>query len=283
MSEMEPLKEGQEVFLKRPIQIYAKVIGVREVDLGWPGGQVQYAVQLLPLEQSYPLEDLEIANRPQTVEAPVEASIPTQPPEQSAAAEPPPQPSEEKRSPSLPGAATRVDEAAPIVSTAPIVSAGDPFFDLAQEINSMITVRAYELYLSRGSEDGHDTEDWLRATSEILLTIPVEIIESDTQLTIRALVPGFTEDQIEVRVAPRAVCITGKQEEVVESLGIEQTEGLSAPAERRASRIFCVTDLPSEVDPVKVDALLGDGVLEVKLQKVGARKVVPIRAKAAFA
>lgn len=281
MSEMEPLKAGQEVFLKRPVQIYAKVIGVREVDLGWPGGQVQYAVQLLPIEQSYPLEDLEIANRPPTIETPVEVSIPAQPPEQSAA-ENPPQQSVEKSSPES-DVAIHADEAAPVIPVAPSVSAGDPFFDLAQEINSLIESRAYELYLSRGSEDGHDTEDWLRATSEILLSVPVGIVESETQLTIRAYVPGFTEDQLEVRVAPRAVCITGKQEDGMENVGIEQTEDGPASAERRGARIFCVTDLPSEIDPSKVDASLGDGLLEVNLQKVGLRKVVPVRAKAASA
>ncbi len=30
-----------------------------------------------------------------------------------------------------------------------------------------IARRAYELYLNRGQEDGHDLEDWLRAEREI--------------------------------------------------------------------------------------------------------------------
>ncbi len=30
-----------------------------------------------------------------------------------------------------------------------------------------IRARAYELYLQRGGEDGHDNEDWLRAEEEI--------------------------------------------------------------------------------------------------------------------
>jgi DUF2934 family protein len=30
-----------------------------------------------------------------------------------------------------------------------------------------IARRAYELYLERGGQDGHDVEDWLRAESEI--------------------------------------------------------------------------------------------------------------------
>jgi hypothetical protein len=30
-----------------------------------------------------------------------------------------------------------------------------------------IAVRAYELYLARGSEHGHDAEDWAKAESEL--------------------------------------------------------------------------------------------------------------------
>ena len=36
--------------------------------------------------------------------------------------------------------------------------------NLAEEIRS----RAYELYEERGREEGHETEDWLRAEAEII-------------------------------------------------------------------------------------------------------------------
>ena len=31
-----------------------------------------------------------------------------------------------------------------------------------------IRMRAYELYIDRGMEDGHDLEDWLRAEQEVM-------------------------------------------------------------------------------------------------------------------
>lgn len=34
----------------------------------------------------------------------------------------------------------------------------------------VIRARAYEKFLSRGSEDGHDLEDWLSAEQEVLAT-----------------------------------------------------------------------------------------------------------------
>ena len=249
MWKIEPLKKGQEVFLKRPVQIFAKVIGPREGDVGLPDEQVHYAVQLIPLEQYYLPEDLELAQQPQPRKSRVDYMSPEW-----------------------------IEELAHFNEVAPNLSAGDPFFDLAQEINNLIASRAYELYESGGFAQGHDAEDWLQAESEILLNVPADIAETETQLTIHAEVPGFSEKDLQVRVAPRSVCITGKRQEVS-----EQAQEMSSYSERRANRIFRVLDLPSEIDPVRVDASLGDGKLEVKLLKVGLRKLVQVRAKTASA
>jgi len=37
----------------------------------------------------------------------------------------------------------------------------------APDLSELIRQRAYELYLERGSEDGHAAEDWLRAEEEV--------------------------------------------------------------------------------------------------------------------
>ena len=246
MPNIEPFFEGQEVFLKRPIQIYAKVIGAFEGDSGLPGGLLCYAVQLLPLEQIYLPEDLEPSCRPQ-----------------------PAQPQPEDVSPK------EAEEFAPAAELEPSLSEGEPFLDLEQEINNLIAGRAYELYESRGSAHGDDARDWYQAATEILLDVPVEISESETQFTIRAEVPGFNEKDLEVRVVPRSVCITGKYQG-----GSERRAGFYEP---RPNRIFQVLDLPSEIDPSSVEALVSRGLLEINLGKVGFRKVVPVRAKAASA
>ncbi|HWK08888.1 MAG TPA: DUF2934 domain-containing protein [Vicinamibacterales bacterium] len=34
-----------------------------------------------------------------------------------------------------------------------------------------VAARAYELYLERGATDGHDTEDWLQAESELVTAV----------------------------------------------------------------------------------------------------------------
>jgi HSP20 family protein len=156
--------------------------------------------------------------------------------------------------------------------------AGDPFFELAQEINNLIACCAYELFESKGFVHGHDREDWLRAESEILLNVPVDVTETENELIVRADVPGFGEKDLEVRVAPRSLCITGKRQEAS-----EQKEGKTVYSERRSKHIFRVLELPSEIDPDRVNATVRDGLLELKLSKVGLGKKVPVLARAATA
>jgi HSP20 family molecular chaperone IbpA len=155
---------------------------------------------------------------------------------------------------------------------------GDAFFEIAQDFTDQITRRAYELFMLRGSVDGHDREDWLQATSEILMNVAVDILETETGLTIRADVPGFAENDLEVRVAPRSVCITGKRQEVV-----ERNEEKTIYTERLSNQIFRAVELPAEIDPDQAVAAVSNGVLEIKLLKVGLGKKVPVLAKAASA
>src|SRR5260370_23242240 len=159
------------------------------------------------------------------------------------------------------------------------LSAGDPFVERAREINELIARRAHELFESRGCAHGHDREDWLTALSDVLLHVLVDITETETELAIRADVPGFNEQDLEVRVAPRSVCITGKRQEAS-----EQTEGETVYSERRSSQIFRVLDLPSQIDPDLTEAKLSGGILEITLLKAAEmRKKVPVLAKAARA
>ena len=45
----------------------------------------------------------------------------------------------------------------------PVISIDDQHPSLDEEIRR----RAYELYETRGREDGHDVDDWLRAEAEV--------------------------------------------------------------------------------------------------------------------
>lgn len=158
------------------------------------------------------------------------------------------------------------------------LAANDPFLDLVSEVNNEVARRAYLLFESRGSAHGNDQNDWLRAQSEILVNVPVDVIETETGLTIRADVPGLNQNNLEVRVVPRAICIIGTRQVASDQVGEKIVY-----SERRSNQFFRTLELPSEIDPEKTVATLGDGVLEIKLPKVGADKKIPVRVRAASA
>jgi HSP20 family protein len=218
-----PLKKGQEVFVKRPVEIYATVVGPR--DWGLPDDADVCRVELKRTTQYYLWEDLEASQRPRAKPA------------------------------------SQLD-----------------FSEREREINGMITRRAYELFESGGYMHGRDRDDWLRAESEILLNVPVDIRETETELMIRADVPGFSEETLEVQVEPRSIGIAGKRKQGRASDG-EKT----VYSERRADQIFRMLDLPARVDPEQVDFSLGDGILEVRMLKSRASAEISGFAKGAAA
>ena len=174
------------------------------------------------------------------------------------------------------------DQAAREVAQAPemlMLVPDDPFIGLAREINELIARRAYELFESGGSAHGHDRENWLQAESEILFNAPADIRETETAFTIRVDVPGFSENDLEVRIAPRRLYITGQR-----PAASEQQEGKTVYSERRSGRMFGVLDLPSQIDPDLTEATLSGGILEITLFKAAEMgKKVPVLAKAARA
>jgi len=213
MPNSEPLKKGQEVFIRRPMQIYATVIAPPTDAAG------NYGVRLRPLKQYYSLGDLEPSQRPALKPA-----------------------------------------------------SGQDFSEREQEIAESITRRAYELFAARGFAHGHDSEDWMRAQSEILMNVPVDIRETDAEIAIVAEVPGFSDEDLNVQVAPRAICISGTRQEKS-----ERNEGTTVYSDRRCDRIFRVLELPSQVDADSADLTLNGGILEIRVPKVAmVEKTAPL-------
>jgi len=144
------------------------------------------------------------------------------------------------------------------------------------DIQNRIARRAYELFASSGFTDGHDLEDWLFAESEVLGKMPIELTDNEKELTITASMPGFTEKDVEIRVEPRRVFITGRREEKSE----DKKEGETFYSER-SNEVFRAIDLPADVDPDKVKATLSKGELEITLPKKEIGKKVLVETKAA--
>src|SRR5579863_9185299 len=88
----------------------------------------------------------------------------------------------------------------------------DEAFGRIQETYNAIARRAFEIFNNNGRWFGHELEDWVRAESELLHPLHLEISETDNDLAVRAEVPGFTTKELTIDVEPRRLTITGKHE-----------------------------------------------------------------------
>jgi HSP20 family protein len=149
-------------------------------------------------------------------------------------------------------------------------------FNRMNEVYDAVACRAFKIFESNGQQLGHDLEDWLRAESEILHPVHMDVTEAGGQLRVRAEVPGFTEQDLEISVEANRLTISGKRE-----TREEKKEGKKIFFELCSDRIFRVLDLPAEVDAEKVTATLKNGVLELEMPKAETARKIRIQAKAA--
>jgi HSP20 family protein len=130
-------------------------------------------------------------------------------------------------------------------------------------IYDAIARRAYELYEQDGRADGNDVRHWLQAEKEFLYPVSLNLEENAGDIVVRAEVPGFNANDLEVNVEPRRVIITGKRESKKET-----KEGESQITEELSEEIVRSLELPCEVDAGKVSATLKEGVLSIQMPKI---------------
>jgi HSP20 family molecular chaperone IbpA len=147
-------------------------------------------------------------------------------------------------------------------------------FDQIEELHNSIARRAFEIFEGKGRWPGRELDDWLRAESEFIYPMHLEITESDNHLNVRAEVPGFNAKGLEINIEPRRLTITGKHE-----ARDETKKGKTLYSELCASEILRVVDLPAEVDTSDVSATLKDGILSIKMTKTAAPKSVRVELK----
>ncbi|HYM00958.1 MAG TPA: Hsp20/alpha crystallin family protein [Blastocatellia bacterium] len=148
-------------------------------------------------------------------------------------------------------------------------------FDRMRDVSQTIARRAYELFENHGKQAGRALDDWLRAELDILKSCPVEIKDTGENLVVRAEVPGFSSNEIEVSVEPRCLLISAKSSKTDE----QETESV-VYSERAEKDIFRSVDLPVDVDPASAKATLKHGVLEVTLTKAASSAPVQIPVQA---
>lgn len=136
-----------------------------------------------------------------------------------------------------------------------------------------IEQRAYQLFEGQGRSDGHDLEGWFKVEQELLKRSGLDIREKDNTLHVRAELPGFQLEELEINLDPRHLTIKGSRKE--ES---EKKDKRTYHSEKQARQVFRKLSLPATVVPEKAKATLKDGVLEIMAPKAEENKRIEIKA-----
>jgi HSP20 family molecular chaperone IbpA len=198
-----------------------------------------------------------------------------------------------------------------LVKTAPIGESSREYVTLCDLTDCLLWAYdgvarlAYDKFLVRGKDPtGNELEDWLDAESELLGQMEVDIAESGDFLNALASVPGYRSAEISLGVEPRWLLIfarNGCHEHVniarfAHSLAAwrgpppmdaESLAAISTHAARKRSvvhgdgsgvapaQLFCICELPAEVDPASCTAIVSNGLLGIRLAKVRATEPNP--------
>ena len=93
-------------------------------------------------------------------------------------------------------------------------------------------------------------------------TPAVDMSETDTEILVKAELPGVDPKEIEVNIAGTTLTIKGEKKEERE----EKTENMHR-VERSYGSFFRSINLPCEINEDKIEATFKDGVLNLKLPK----------------
>jgi len=147
------------------------------------------------------------------------------------------------------------------------LTASGTFVEQTRLISAAIARRAYELFEARGSEHGHDCEDWLRAESELLTPLPATVVDTAGGFTVRADLRAFTGKDVEVRAEPKRLIISAQKRKTS-----EPGKGQAVRQKDMYAEVFRVLELPHEIDPDNMKATIENEMLEVTLAKVNLGK-----------
>ena len=119
-----------------------------------------------------------------------------------------------------------------------------------------------------------------RTPGASLWSPPVDVRESDTEVTVEAELPGIPREDISVRYHDGRLVLEGQREEIREAAP-ENGETAGAPGnwirrERVLGKFHRSFDLPESVDASAIRAESRDGVLRVvlpKLEKAQPRQI----------
>jgi hypothetical protein len=123
------------------------------------------------------------------------------------------------------------------------VSVVDSIADALAELHTLVRMRAYERFLTRGLQPGREMDDWLEAERE-LLTIAVPELSQENQQTIAKIaVPSGH---------PKAV-----------SIKVTSTNALVRAETSDSRLVFAVIQFPKQVRPEGIRAAFSNNMIKL--------------------
>lgn len=105
---------------------------------------------------------------------------------------------------------------------------------------------------------------------------PVDVSETDNEVTIRAEVPGIAAKDLDISISGTTLTIAGQKDETTE----KKDENYYV-CERRFGSFRRVIDLPETIDPDKVSAESDNGVVTIRVAKKPGAKPRQVEVKPA--
>lgn len=105
-------------------------------------------------------------------------------------------------------------------------------------------------------------------------TLPLDVSEKDGELFVRASMPGFTREDIEVQIHEGVLTIKAERTEEK-----EDKDEKFFRRERRVGSVYRSVSLPGITDGAKTIAELKDGVLTLRIPQAEAAKPRKIQIK----
>ena len=138
----------------------------------------------------------------------------------------------------------------------------EKMLDRVAEFTAETSKKAYDYFMLRGDELTSHFDDWLKAEMDILRPTPLEITQTDEMINVRAAVPGFKPEEIEISLKDDLLIMSGetKAEEKKEDEKLFLNEW-------RSNRFCRQMRLPSAVEKENVNANLKDGILYLEFKK----------------
>ncbi|MCD6402940.1 MAG: Hsp20/alpha crystallin family protein [Candidatus Aenigmarchaeota archaeon] len=103
----------------------------------------------------------------------------------------------------------------------------------------------------------------------VIRGFPVDVSETEDELIIRAELPGFSKDDVNIKMTENTLEISAHKKEEKR----EQQETYLR-MERRVGAVRRFLSLPVEVDPETAKAKMENGILEIRVKKKAPTKKV---------